>query len=274
MRLWLPLVRRSAWYCFFGIACLPSAALGVEQIVYPSADGTIVDGGNYGPFDGAADSADWTFNASSYEGAITLSHSPLEIEQRVVWEFNLSATSAPPVTAKLTFTLRGAARFPALPAPVQVYSYPADLLENLSDFSVAPSAFVAEQPIEPYQPPTTYAVNVSSVVNEVLTTGIRRIAFRFQIGPLAQALSNQAFIDAVDSDPSTKPFITIVNRIPGDADNDRDVDLDDFAELPPCMLGPGVAVSSACRILDDDLDTDVDLADLAAFLHHLAAWGN
>lgn len=274
LSLWLPQVRRSVWHCFFGIACLPSATLGVEQIVYPSADGTIVDGGGYGLFDGLGDVADWTFNDTMYEGAITLSLSPLGIEQRVVWEFNLSAASAPPVTAKLTFTLRGAARFPALPAPVQVYSYPADLLENLSDFSAAPNALVAEQPINPFQPPTTYQVNVSAVVNDVLTAGIRRVAFRFQIDPQAQALSNQAFIDAVDSDPSTKPFITIVNRIPGDFDNDQDLDLDDFAKLPPCMFGPDVAVSSACRIMDDDLDTDVDLADFAAFLDHLAAWGN
>jgi hypothetical protein len=270
----VPMGRPSVWYALLGIACLPSAVLGVDQIVYPSADGTIVDGGGYGLFDGLGDSADWTFNDTSYEGAITLSHSPLEIEQRVVWEFNLSATGTPPVTAKLTFTLRGAARFPALPAPVQIYSYPADLVENLSDFSAAPNGLVAELPIQPYQPPTTYQVNVSALVNEVITTGIRRVAFRFQIDPLAQDLANQAFIDALDSDPATKPFLTIVKQMPGDYDNDLDVDLDDFAKLPPCMFGPDVAVPSACRIMDDDLDTDVDIADFAAFLHNLAAWGN
>ena len=244
------------------------------QTIPPSADGTLVDGGSFGVFDGVADHADWSFNQSSYEGAITLSRSPVEIEQRVVWEFNLPATITPPVTAKLTFALRGAARFPAAPASVQVLSYPGDLLESFSDFSAGATLLLAEESIEPFQPPTEYVVNVSEQVNEVLFAGIERIAFRFQIDPQAQTDSNQAFMDAMDSDPSTKPFITIVDRIPGDYDNDQDVDLADFTELPACMLGPDVAVSSPCRVLDDDLDLDVDLADFSAFLGYLAAWGN
>jgi len=108
----------------------------------------------------------------------------------------------------------------------------------------------------------------------LLVTGTRRIGFRFQIDGDAQNGPNQAFIDAVDSDTFTKPFIAIVDRIPGDYDNDRDVDRDDFAALCACMLGPNQPVSIPCRALDDDLDTDVDLADLAAFLNHFSSWGN
>jgi len=237
------------------------------QTITPTADGTIVDGGSHGAFDGVGDWADWTFNESGSEGAITLSSG---VEQRVVWEFNLAAVSAsPPLTAVLTFVLRGAAIFPADPAHVQVVAYPADLLERLTDFSAGPTTLVGEKLVAPFAPPTRYVLDVSPTVNAALAAGIRRVAFRFQIKPGTG--NGQAFFDALDSDPATKPSLSIQNRVPGDLDGDGDVDLEDAAKLAGCVFGPGRSVVAACRVCDADLDTDVDLADVETFAARYSA---
>ena len=100
---------------FAGAIVMGASALAVPQIVRPGADGTLADGGVYGTLDGVADNWDWTFNQSSYEGAITRSTGPggPPLEQRVVWEYNLAVVSIPsPVRAMLHFTLRGAAVYP------------------------------------------------------------------------------------------------------------------------------------------------------------------
>lgn len=55
--------------------------------------------------------------------------------------------------------------------------------------------------------------------------------------------------------------------VEGDCDDDGDVDLTDFTELPNCMEGPGVAVIPACECPDNDGDGDVDLGDFALFQH-------
>lgn len=246
---------------FFGLlACATSAP---AQTILPTADGTIVDGGSRGPFDGVPDFADWSFNQSSSEGAITLSST---VEQRVVWEFNLATAPTPPITAYFSFALRGAARFPADPAQVLVCKYPGDLVENLADFGAGPNILVAEKMVVPFSPLTTYSVDVSSVVNEVLRAGVPRIGFRFQIDEPTE--SGQAFFDVLDSDPASKPFLSIQNRVPGDFDADGDVDFDDLAKLGECMSGPDVSVFAACRICDADWDLDVDLADAEVFLGH------
>ena len=64
----------------------------------------------------------------------------------------------------------------------------------------------------------------------------------------------------------------VINRpVPGDLDDDGDVDLDDYIDVPPCIVGPGVLEApKECRsdyfpILDLDQDGDVDLADIAKF---------
>lgn len=252
-----------------GVRVIPLAGLWVcaishtlsGQTITPSADGTIVDGGSRGPFDGVGDWADWTFNQSGSEGAITLSAS---LEQRVVWEFNLtSVTAQAPVTSVLSFVLRGAAIFPAVPADVLIAAYPADLVENLNDFSAGPAAIVAEKLIPAYASPTRFVVDVSEMVNTALTAGIRRVAFRFEIDPETE--NGQAFFDAVDTDPASKPSLIVQNRVPGDLDGDRDVDLEDLEFLIGCMLGPGRVVSATCRVCDSDMDLDVDLADLERF---------
>jgi hypothetical protein len=242
------------------LACVPSIS---GQTIPPTADGTIIDGGARGPFDGVPDFADWSFNQSSSEGAITLSAS---VEQRIVWEFNLTVAPSPPITAYFSFAIRGAARFPAHPAQVLVYAYPADLIENLADFSAEPSILVAEKLVVPFSPLTTYVVDVSSVVNERLSAGAPRIGFRFRIDDECE--SGQAFFDALDSEPATKPFLTLQNRVPGDFDADGDVDSVDLDKLDDCMSGPGLPVFAACRVCDGDLDLDVDLEDAEVFLGH------
>jgi len=53
----------------------------------------------------------------------------------------------------------------------------------------------------------------------------------------------------------------------GNCDGDADVDLEDYACFHVCMQGPGVAVDAQdCGTFDADLDRDVDLTDLPAFV--------
>jgi len=270
-----PLARQAVICCILGLACFQSAAWGVEQVVYPSADGTIVDGGSYGPFDGVGDSADWTFNETNYEGAIALSLVPAPgFERRVIFEYNLDGiTARPPVIATLAYRVRGGARFPAPSAGLQIFTYPADLLEQLGDYSRSPSLFVAEELIIPFQPTTLYNINISSLINEALTNGTKKIAFRFQIDPDTAPDSNQVFMDALDSEPSSKPSITVDDGILGDFDADGDVDVEDYAILAPCISGPYRPATPACRPCDGDLDGDVDLIDVADFLYAMSIFG-
>jgi len=240
-----------------------------EEIVYPSKDGTLADGGGYGPFNGIADDADWYFDNSSYEGTITLSTEMPEsnLEHRVVWEYDLSGvTIPPPVSAALTFTIRGVAVYPFPDVDVHVYSYPADLQETLDDFHAGPAVLQGGVTIVPSQDPTVYGLDVSNVVNEALQSGEAGVAFRFQIDPDTPHDRNQAFIDAVDSNPTTKPFLTIeeAGAVPGDFDGDGDSDLDDFVHWSACMTGPAErACAEDCEPFDFDTDGDVDLKDFA-----------
>ncbi len=245
--------------------------LAAVQSIRPSADGTLVDGGGYGPFDGVADQYDWSFNESGYEGAITLNRESAQvpIEHRVVWEFNLSTVTAPlPVKATLTFRIRGASRFPAADAEVDIYAYPADLLERATDFDVNTLALVGRRRIAPFQPSTEYTLDVGRLVNDPLRQGTRAVAFRFQVNPDTVEESSQAFMDVVDSDPTTKPVLTIDPTVPGDADQDQDLDVEDYGAFVPCLKGPDVTASSACRLFDFDRDGHVDLNDYRTFEYY------
>ena len=52
----------------------------------------------------------------------------------------------------------------------------------------------------------------------------------------------------------------------GDAENDGDVDIYDFAVLHECLAGPqALTPTSPCRVMDFDQDGDVDLVDCAGF---------
>lgn len=56
-----------------------------------------------------------------------------------------------------------------------------------------------------------------------------------------------------------------VAPIVGDLDNDRDVDLSDFAIFTQCFSGSGAAVASGCASADFDCDGDADLTDFSIF---------
>jgi hypothetical protein len=261
---------RVGWFLFVVVVwSLAAASADAAQTIYPNKDGTLADGGVYGPFDGVADNADWYFNESSYEGSITLATQTPEssLEHRVVWEYNLSSVSlTPPVSATFFFTIRGAPVYPRPDVDVHVYSYPADLVESMSDFSSGPTELQGSVTLSPYQPATEFSLDVSDLVSEALSTGSDKVAFRFQVDPGTPSDVNQAFMDALDSDPTTKPYLVIdAAPVPGDTDGDGDVDLDDFASFPSCMAGPEVDVGTNCEKFDFDEDLDVDLADFALF---------
>ena len=64
--------------------------------------------------------------------------------------------------------------------------------------------------------------------------------------------------------PQLAVFLNSTAR-PGDADDDGDVDLEDFAAMFLCLSGPGGGVAPGCQNLDTNNDDDVDLADFATF---------
>ena len=250
------------------VAATPAAAQ--QQTVFPTADGTIVDGGAFGVFDGVPDAWDWYFNGSSYEGNLALTTSPPSsaVEYRLVWEYNLaSVTIAPPVTATLQFTMRGPSIAPFPDTDVFVYSYPADLVEHQDDFFREPAVYQGHAVVSPFQAPTVFTIDVSGLVSEALTSGGDKVALRFQIDPATPNAASQAFIDATDQTPASKPFLVIEPGppTPGDADGDGDVDVDDYAVLFGCLAGPTVPGGTGCEVFDFDEDTDVDLADVAGF---------
>lgn len=59
----------------------------------------------------------------------------------------------------------------------------------------------------------------------------------------------------------------VCNALPGDADLDGDVDLDDIGKLGNCFAGPGVAIGSNCRVFDVDGDSDVDFEDVRSLMN-------
>ena len=252
-----------------------TGAAGAATTVRPTKDGTLADGGIYGPFDHVADNADWYFNASSYEGSITLAiETPPSLEHRVVWEYSLSTiTLQPPVTARLYFTIRGAPVYPRPDTVVHVYSYPSDLLETLADFSSGPAVLQGSVTLAAYQDPTVFSLDVSTVVSDSLQTNSDKVAFRFQVDPGTANPTNQAFMDATDTDPTTKPYLVIdtAPRTPGDANGDGQVNLSDLPIFSACMSGPASTVPpTGCTLpqfdaADLDNDNDVDADDFAQF---------
>lgn len=120
--------------------------------------------------------------------------------------------------------------------------------------------------VSPLQPTTRYSMNVSRTVEDAIRAGKQMVAFRIQIDPATPNDRNQAFMDALDSEPETKPRLSVEIALPGDDDRDGDVDLDDYAGFVECLSGPGVDdLPSACHVHDFDGDEDVDLEDVAAF---------
>lgn len=237
------------------------------QTIRPSADGTIVDGEPWGPFDGVADNWDWSFNESGYEGAIALSQSQVgAFERRVVFEFNLATvTFTHPVTAKLLFAIRGTPVFPAPNTVVNVLSYPANLQEQASDYFAGPNTLVTAVTLAPFQELTPFTRSAGRLVNDALLRGEQAVGIRFQVDPATTHPFLQAFMDVLDSEPDTKPVLQIEDIVPGDDDGDDDVELDDYQAFAGCLGGPRITVTLACRKFDFDLDADVDLRDQVEF---------
>ena len=239
-----------------------------ESVRYPVADGTLVDGGGDTPFDGLADEWDWTFDESGYEGTIsrTVTTRDANVEHRVFWKYSLAgATWEGLVSATLTFTMRGTPAYPFPDSEIHVYAYPSGLWEMPSDFHIGPVELQGQVTIVAYQPPTAYTLDVSSAVNQALDDGDTIVAFRFQVDPNTTSVTAQAFIDALDDDVETKPYLTIDDAIPGDTDGDDDVDLADYEVFMTCLSGPDIEVKPSCEVADLQPDRDVDLRDLLTF---------
>lgn len=61
------------------------------------------------------------------------------------------------------------------------------------------------------------------------------------------------------------PYLEMTFDLPGDFDDDGDIDLDDFAHWEDCMTGPDNGpCDDQCSAFDFDDDTDVDMKDFAA----------
>lgn len=251
-----------------------SAAIAApSDILSPFRDGTLVDG-VFGTFDGTADRADYFFNGSSFEGSITRTNNPPQepFEYRVFWEFSLSDINATaPLTAHIAFALRGATVFGLPDAEVCVFSYPSDLQESFADYSLGPASLVDCVIVPPLTAPPVFTLNVSNAVNQALLSNKNSVAFRFQINPDSPNTTSQAFIDANEDDPASKPVLTLIDQAPGDWNDDGYLDLADYSYFPECMNGPTQRVALDCEVFDLDLDGDVDHLDLSAWLRYQSA---
>jgi hypothetical protein len=65
----------------------------------------------------------------------------------------------------------------------------------------------------------------------------------------------------------------VCNTLQGDADLDGDVDLVDIGQLGNCLVGPGVAIGSNCRVFDADGDSDVDFEDVRSLMNGFSPEG-
>ncbi len=251
------------------VALLIAPIAAAQVVVYPVADGTIADG-FADSFDGDPDAWDWTFDMTSFEGSITLIFDNLD--RRVVWEYDLSDVElTPPVSATLTFTIRGSTSVLGPDADVQIFSYPVDLAEDPADFSAEPAVLEGGVTVPPLQAPTVHTLNVSSVVGSALSTGTDAVAFRFQINPDTPDDFSQAFIDALDSAPATKPTLTIEEGsepLVGDIDADGDVDLVDLDLFVSILLdGPPPEHPEYADRADLNGDTSIDGNDIQPFVN-------
>jgi len=67
-------------------------------------------------------------------------------------------------------------------------------------------------------------------------------------------------------DSITQPdYITVLPQ-PGDFDDDRDVDQEDFGRLQECLTGEGLPVEPGCEAARLDEDLDVDSGDVLVFI--------
>lgn len=263
---------------FTGITVLATTSVRAAETILPVADGTLADGRPFGPYDGVVDSCNWEFALVGFAGAVTLTtETPTShTEHRMVFEYDLHGPAlSTPLTATLAFTIRGASVVPFPDVDLHVYAYPADLIESPSDFSAGPATLLAVVTVGPSQAPRFETIDVTKLVTASLQSGVRQVAFRFQIDPNTPHATNQVFIDTLDTEPATKPYLSIRSAVPGDADDDGDADLDDFALLTHCLAGPDsppaptvddITPEDCMLVFDRDTDRDVDLDDLSSLL--------
>jgi hypothetical protein len=84
-----------------------------------------------------------------------------------------------------------------------------------------------------------------------------------EVGPGNDEWDVRARIGLAQSEPHAAGCQHLV-RLPGDGNNDGDVDLSDVAAFGTCLTGPHPAtLPSGCAAFDFDHDADVDLADVA-----------
>ena len=68
------------------------------------------------------------------------------------------------------------------------------------------------------------------------------------------------------SDPADPLSTPAQAQVPGDYDDDGDVDSDDFAQFAGCGLGPDVLVGAQCLCpFDADADLSISAGDFADF---------
>ncbi len=278
----VPLARIPTCMVLFVTTALIALPVRAGEIIYPTGDGTLADGGIFGDYDGVVDSWNWAFGPVGFAGAVTLTtETPASaVEHRMVCKYDLRGVSvATPLNATLTFTTRGASVFPFPDVTLHVYSFPGELYELPRDFSAGPSVLEGVITIAAMQAPRAETIDVTGLVASAITSGDNRVAFRFQIDPLTPNLANQVFIDALDSAPETKPILTIRSAVPGDVSGDGKTDLADFAIFTDCMCAPGaeptpttpgITAADCLYAFDHDGDDDVNLDDLSALLGLLA----
>ncbi len=90
-----------------------------------------------------------------------------------------------------------------------------------------------------------------------------QVAVRWVMGPTDYAWNYGGWnIDDVEVFGGSAAAFPVV---PGDFDQDCDVDLDDLEQFEFCASGPGIPHYGGCDTGDFDIDSDVDQADFAAF---------
>ena len=86
-------------------------------------------------------------------------------------------------------------------------------------------------------------------------------------GGLARGTYYFAFFAHDEVPNHAAPVLAQVHILPGDFEDDGDIDVTDFGHLQVCLSGDATAYASGCRDADLDEDADVDAADFSLFVN-------